>query len=175
MKIPSVIESGEDVLSIPVKATPDGVITLADVVQLRRTFKDASGYSRANGSPAVAVEVTKRAGTSVVKVVGKIKELVEEIKQDFPSNVQISYIADTTPDTLDQIQTLEGNITTAVFLVLTVVVATIGIRSGLLVAFGIPFSFMFAFMVVNLLDYTCLLYTSPSPRDQRGSRMPSSA
>ena len=25
------------------------------------------------------------------------------------------------------------------------------------------------------LDYVCLLYTSPSPRDQRGSRMPSSA
>ena len=25
------------------------------------------------------------------------------------------------------------------------------------------------------LDYPCLLYTSPSPRDQRGSRMPSSA
>ena len=24
-------------------------------------------------------------------------------------------------------------------------------------------------------DYRCLLYTSPSPRDQRGSRMPSSA
>ena len=25
------------------------------------------------------------------------------------------------------------------------------------------------------IDYGCLLYTSPSPRDQRGSRMPSSA
>ena len=25
------------------------------------------------------------------------------------------------------------------------------------------------------LEHTCLLYTSPSPRDQRGSRMPSSA
>ena len=25
------------------------------------------------------------------------------------------------------------------------------------------------------MDVTCLLYTSPSPRDQRGSRMPSSA
>ena len=24
-------------------------------------------------------------------------------------------------------------------------------------------------------NYSCLLYTSPSPRDQRGSRMPSSA
>ena len=27
----------------------------------------------------------------------------------------------------------------------------------------------------DTLTYTCLLYTSPSPRDQRGSRMPSSA
>ena len=27
----------------------------------------------------------------------------------------------------------------------------------------------------SLHPYTCLLYTSPSPRDQRGSRMPSSA
>ena len=26
-----------------------------------------------------------------------------------------------------------------------------------------------------ILVYACLLYTSPSPRDQRGSRMPSSA
>ena len=28
---------------------------------------------------------------------------------------------------------------------------------------------------LNFGDYACLLYTSPSPRDQRGSRMPSSA
>ena len=27
----------------------------------------------------------------------------------------------------------------------------------------------------SVKDYGCLLYTSPSPRDQRGSRMPSSA
>ena len=27
----------------------------------------------------------------------------------------------------------------------------------------------------SIIFYTCLLYTSPSPRDQRGSRMPSSA
>ena len=33
--------------------------------------------------------------------------------------------------------------------------------------FDIPFLFM--------TYYNCLLYTSPSPRDQRGSRMPSSA
>ena len=30
-------------------------------------------------------------------------------------------------------------------------------------------------ITLGLLVFTCLLYTSPSPRDQRGSRMPSSA
>ena len=36
---------------------------------------------------------------------------------------------------------------------------------------GLPF----AWTVVAMRAYDCLLYTSPSPRDQRGSRMPSSA
>jgi len=154
VKVPSVIESAEDVLSIPIKATSFGVITLDDVVTLRRTFKDAEGYTRTNGSPAVVIEVTKRPGTSIVKVVDEIKTRVETTRKDFPANVEINYIADMTPDTVEQISTLEGNISTAMFLVLTVVVATIGVRSGLLVAFGIPFSFMFAFIIVNLLGFT---------------------
>ena len=29
--------------------------------------------------------------------------------------------------------------------------------------------------LIDQVNYSCLLYTSPSPRDQRGSRMPSSA
>ena len=36
-------------------------------------------------------------------------------------------------------------------------------------------SAMFRDEIVPALCYACLLYTSPSPRDQRGSRMPSSA
>ena len=33
----------------------------------------------------------------------------------------------------------------------------------------------FTVAAISLATNTCLLYTSPSPRDQRGSRMPSSA
>ena len=34
---------------------------------------------------------------------------------------------------------------------------------------------LLAAVLGSILAYFCLLYTSPSPRDQRGSRMPSSA
>ena len=39
--------------------------------------------------------------------------------------------------------------------------------------FLIPIAVLIFLLVY--MRYTCLLYTSPSPRDQRGSRMPSSA
>ena len=34
---------------------------------------------------------------------------------------------------------------------------------------------LFGFLLVAVLGICCLLYTSPSPRDKRQSRMPSSA
>ena len=49
------------------------------------------------------------------------------------------------------------------------------IATSVISPFMVPLKILLltAFMVT--LPYTCLLYTSPSPRDQRGSRMPSSA
>ncbi len=154
VKIPSVIESAADVLSIPVKATRDGVVTLEDVVTLRRTFKDARRFSRINGLPAVVIEIIKRPDTSIVDVVAEIKMLVEGMRQGFPEGVEVGYITDMSKDAVEQISTLEGNILTAMFLVLMIVIATVGLRSGLLVAFSIPFSFMFAFIVLSLIGYT---------------------
>ena len=40
---------------------------------------------------------------------------------------------------------------------------------------GKPFAALFKLLAELEMDTFCLLYTSPSPRDQRGSRMPSSA
>lgn len=154
VKIPGVIETAKDVLSIPLKATSMGVVTLQDVTTVRRTFKDAKGYTRANGVPAVAVEISKRQGTSLVHVVELIKRKVEKLKVAYPVKVDVGYIADQAPDTIEQISTLQGNISTAMFLVLTVVVASVGLRSGLLVALGIPFSFLFAFIIIKSLGYT---------------------
>ena len=41
--------------------------------------------------------------------------------------------------------------------------------------FGFFFGFVRAYVIVVCIYTTCLLYTSPSPRDKRQSRMPSSA
>ena len=43
------------------------------------------------------------------------------------------------------------------------------------ISFGEGVERVFPLYSTNIESITCLLYTSPSPRDQRGSRMPSSA
>ncbi len=154
VKIPGLIETAEDVLSIPIKATGDSVVEVRDVTTLRRTFKDATTFTRSNGEPAIVLEISKRKGTSLITAIEKVKEVVEREKRNYPPMVEVAYLADQAPETLDQIHTLQGNISTAMFLVLTVVVAAVGIRSGLLVALGIPFSFLFAFIVVSWLGFT---------------------
>ena len=53
--------------------------------------------------------------------------------------------------------------------------AGIGICGFALLPFLVLTKGSFASMPVSIGSVTCLLYTSPSPRDQRGSRMPSSA
>ena len=55
-----------------------------------------------------------------------------------------------------------------------------GVITGLMAGKGLALSLGIPFMGINHLEGhalspRCLLYTSPSPRDQRGSRMPSSA
>ena len=46
---------------------------------------------------------------------------------------------------------------------------------GFLGANGVGKTTLFKIISGYIADYTCLLYTSPSPRDPKTSRMPSSA
>ena len=49
------------------------------------------------------------------------------------------------------------------------------LRNALQTATDEKFAEAFLKRKFKLISYACLLYTSPSPRDQRGPRMPSSA
>jgi multidrug efflux pump len=154
VKVPGLLENAKDVLSLPIKATAEGVITLSDVTRVRRTFKDATNFTRANGVNAISLEVSKRQSGNLIDVVNRIQAVVEKEKLNYPGNVTVSYQFNQAPEMVEQIDTLQGNIFTAMFLVLTIVVAAVGLRSGFLVALAIPVSFLFAFIVINALGYS---------------------
>jgi len=154
VKVPGLIETANDLFDLPLASTNGGVLTISDIADVRRTFKDATRFSYANGSQSISLNVMKRKGANLVEAMEEIDLLVEEMRPSLPPSVKLAYINNSVPVVLEQNLGLQGNMATAMVLVLIVVIASIGVRSGLLVTLAVPFSFFFAFIVISMLDFT---------------------
>lgn len=154
IKVPSVFSSVKDVMEMPIKVTGDKVITFADVAQIRRTFKDPTNYVRVNGLPTVSLEIIKRPGENIIETVNKVKALIEENRQYWPTNIHVSYAGDNSKDVKMMINDLQNNVISAVLLVVIVILASLGGRSAGLVGITIPGSFLTGILVLWLSGIT---------------------
>ena len=154
VKVPGLFESREDVLNLPIKVSGEGVVTLSDVADIRRTFKDPDGYARFNGRPAIALQITKRIGTNIIDNNQHVREVVAEFTKDWPSAIKVNFSLDASDWIFRSIDSLQASILLAIVLVMIVVVAALGLRSGLLVGFAIPTSFMIGFFFLQTAGYT---------------------
>lgn len=154
VKLPGLIETQQDLFDLPIAANAQGVLTLSDIAEIRRTFKDAERYSFANGQRSISINVEKRKGANLIAAMDKIDQIVENMLPTLPPAVTISYLNNTAPMVIEQNLGLQGNMVTSMVLVLIVVIAAVGIRSGILVTLAVPFSFLFAFIVISALGFT---------------------
>jgi len=154
IKVPALIETTEDIRSLPVRFSADGVITLGDIADIRRTFKDATGFSTINGQKTIAIDVRKRLNANAIETVASVRAAVASYQGQFSQNINIDFIFDSSEYAQSMVSELQGNILTAMSLVLVLVVATLGVRSGLLVGFGIPFCLLGSMIVIYLLGFS---------------------
>jgi multidrug efflux pump len=154
IKVPGVIESPEDVLSLPVKVDKGRVVRFRDIASVRRTFKDSEGYARLNGKPAVAIEVVHRGKSNVLNTVKEVKEIVVASSAYWPPGVTLTYSRDKSYFIKKNISTLMNNVATAVILVFIVLIGILGIQNALLVGVAIPGSFCAAFFLLNVTGMT---------------------
>ncbi len=154
MKVPGVIEDLEDVMNMPIKVVGDSVVTFADVATIRRTFKDPTGFARINGQPAIVLEVAKRSGANIIETIDQVKALMEQAKPLLPPGVEVSYIMDQSQEVQSMLGDLLNNVLTAIVLVLILVVASMGMRSALLVGLTIPGAFLSGILLIWMLGFT---------------------
>ncbi|PZP83763.1 MAG: MFS transporter, partial [Ectopseudomonas oleovorans] len=154
MKVPGVIEDLEDVMRMPIKVVGDSVVTFADVATIRRTFKDPTGFARINGQPAIVLEVAKRSGANIIETIDQVKALMEQAKPLLPPGVEVSYIMDQSQEVQNMLGDLLNNVLTAIVLVLILVVASMGMRSALLVGLTIPGAFLSGILLIWMLGFT---------------------
>src|SRR3970282_1662927 len=96
--VPGVFENLDALLTLPIKTDGQRTVTFADVAEVRRTFKDPTGFARLDGKPAIALEISKRMGTHIVEVVDSVRRTVEEERSQWPPNLQVTFTQDSSED-----------------------------------------------------------------------------
>lgn len=154
LKVPGIIENLQDVLSIPIKVNGDTVITFADVATVNASFKDPLGFARINGQPALVLEIKKRSGANIISTIEQTKALLEQASALFPDGMQINYIMDQSKEVENMLSDLLNNVLTAVVLVLILILATMGMRSAILVGITIPGAFFAGILMIWMIGFT---------------------
>jgi multidrug efflux pump len=154
VKVPGLIETAQDVYTLPVKQNGEGVVTLGDVAEIRRTFKDPTVFTRVNGEPAISLEVVKRLGTNIIENNQAVRSAVAAATTDWPESVRIDFLLDQSAFIHEVLGSLQSAILTAIFLVMIVVLAALGLRSALLIGIAIPTSFMTGFLILGAAGMT---------------------
>lgn len=154
VKVPSVVERPEDVMSLPIVSAGDTVVTLEDVADIRKTFKDRDSHARVNGMEAISISVQARTNGNIIETVSSVRALLEEMRPQIPASIRVITTQDQAEFAALQVTELQGNIFTALALVMVLVVATMGFRSGVIVGLGIPVSLLFSVIIIYLLGFT---------------------
>lgn len=154
LEVPGLVENVQDVYDIPIKQNGEGVVSLGEVADIRRNFKDASSYTRVNGKPAMSIEVVKRIGTNIIENNKEVRTIVDGFTKDWPATIKVTYMIDQSNFIFEVLGSLQSSIMTAIALVMIVVVASLGIGSGILVGISIPASFMVGFLILSSVGLT---------------------
>ena len=154
VSVPGLVESENDIYALIIKSEGDAVVRLSDVAEIRRSFKDPEIYARFNGERTISIEVTKRLGANIVETTREVRFRTTDFVRDWPENITVDFSSDISNFIFEMLGSLEISITNAILLVMILVIAALGLRSALLVGLSIPASFLFGFLIVDMMGMT---------------------
>ncbi|WP_306117174.1 MULTISPECIES: efflux RND transporter permease subunit [unclassified Roseitalea] len=154
VKVPALIETVEDIANLPISVSGNAVVRARDLATIRNTFEDAETIARLNGKPAIAIEVSKRAGANLIETVDAVKAEADAFRSELPAGVEVTFSQDRSTNIRTLLDDLQNSVLTAVLLVFIVILFFLGFRSSLLIGLSIPTSFLMGILFLSLAGYT---------------------
>ncbi len=154
VKVPSLIETPEDVADLPVVAGQNAIVRAKDVATVRSTFKDAETITRLDGKPAIAIEVKKRIGANIVETIDGAKAVADAFVKTAPPGMEVTYTQDKSVFVNQLLNDLQNHVMIAVILVFIVILYALSGRASLLIGLAIPSSFLIGILLLALMGYT---------------------
>ena len=154
IKVPSLLETIEDVANLPVVSTGTATVRVRDIADILPTLKEPETVTRLNGAPAIAIEVSKRTGANLIETVDQVKVITEEFRKLLPEGTEVSFSQDKSKDIRQLLFDLQNSVLTAVILVFIVILYALSVRASILIGLAIPASFLMGMLALSLWGYT---------------------
>ena len=98
VRIPGEFKEPYSIDDIIVKLKNGAPIYVKDLAKVSYGFKDRTTYARLNGENAVSIDVSKRVGENIIQISDKVKELLEQRRQELPSDLKMYITTDQSKD-----------------------------------------------------------------------------
>ena len=154
VKVPTLIETPNDVLKLPVVAGNGASVVLGDLAEVRPTFKDATSITRIDGRPAIAIEITKRTGANLIETVDAVKKVAVQLQARWPETVHVTFSQDKSKTIRDMLHELQNSVITAVLLVFVIMLVVLGGRASIFIGIAIPASFLTGILGLQIAGLT---------------------
>lgn len=135
-------------------------VHLFDVALVEDGFEDLRRYSRVNGTPAQGIGIKKQRGANAVALAQAVRALVEEIRPNLPTGMEIGVNFDSTVFVEESVAELQFEVGLSVLLTALVCWLFLGSLSATLnVILAIPMSLMGTVAAIYFLGFTLNTFT----------------
>ena len=131
---------------------PSGeLLPLVDIAKVERDYVDPpTSAVHASGTPGLLVAVSMREGGNVVDLGIDIRTTVDRLRGLYPHGIEMKIVQDEGMIVDAKVQSFVSNLVQAVAIVLAVMLLSLGLRTGLVVATLIPMAIITAFIFMPL-------------------------
>ncbi len=146
-------ESIED-LRRTVITLPGGrdLLYLEDIAHVYRAYIDPpKAIMRSSGEPCLGLAVNLREAGNIIKLGKRVTETIRRLETLYPIGVEFDIVAFQPEHVQKKIREFTGSLTQAVLIVLLVMLATLGLRTGLVVSSLIPMAMIMSILFMGRL------------------------
>lgn len=146
-------ESFEDLLQTTIALPSDGsLVPLRDLVDVRRGYVDPpTALRRSSGMDSLGLAISMREGGNLIELGNQVKKTIAKLNNANPLGIELE-LSQFQPDVVSKkVSEFESNLSQAVLIVAAVMLLTLGLRTGLVVASLVPAAMVFAIAVMGWL------------------------
>ncbi len=148
-------ESIGDLRRTVIQLPGGALVYLEDIVDVYRGYKDPPrNMSRVNGEPTLAIAVSMRQGGDILKLGERLDELMPELVARYPWGIEIEKVWFQANLVENVVHTFTSSLGQAILIVILVMIAFLGLRTGLVVGSLIPTTIIVSFFIMEIFDIT---------------------